>query len=383
MANPIAFAERPIRIGIALLFGIALLLPILIMGTTDAAQVQDRSIRLSNSATSATPVEYRIEFKVPSTTAIEAIVVDICAGSPIIGVACVAPTAFDWGTPTISSATIGATDISGWTEGVLNTGRTFTTSTAGVGVTPAANDTVVIVVTGVDNPSTLGTFYGRMITISDDTTVAGYLATDGDTHTGYIDSGGAAMSTTTNLTVTARVQETLQFCVYSDDQPDATATCGTQSAVNIPDDTNPIGSAAVSTANGFFKVASNALTGVQIRMWSDNGVGGVLESGANTIDAFAGAVCTADSTNTSLEQFGMRVSVAGTGLTAAAPYNCGAGNHGWDPAVVGATYGDIVASTATASDVYESTMEFAAKSALTTAAGVYSSPLNYIATGLY
>ena len=278
-------------------------------------------------------MEYRIEFEVPSTTTIEAIVVDICAGSPIIGVACVAPTAFDWGTPTptISSATIGATDISTWTEGSLNAGRTFTTSTAGVGVTPSANDVVTIVVTGVDNPSTLGTFYGRMITISDDTTVAGYLATDGDTHTGYIDSGGAAMSTTTNLTVTARVQETLQFCVYSDDQPDATATCGTQSAVNIPDDTNPIGSAAVSTANGYFKVASNALTGVTVRMWSDNGVGGVLESGANTIDAFAGGVCTADSTNSSLEQFGMRVSVSGTGLTATAPYNCGAGNHGWDP----------------------------------------------------
>jgi hypothetical protein len=382
MANPIAFAERPTRIVVALLFGVALLLPAFLSSGTDAAQIEDRFIQISNSATSATGVEYTIQFDVPSTTTIEAIVIDICQNSPLIGVACTAPAAFDWGTPTISSATIGATDISGWTESTLNSGRTFTTLTTGAGVTPAANAQVTIVVTGVANPSQLGTFYGRMITISDDSSVAGYLATDGDTHTGYIDVGGAAMSTTDNLVVTARVQETLQFCVYSDG-PIGGNTCGTESAVNVPDAVTPLNSTGVETAEGYFKLASNALNGVTVRMWSNNGSGGVLKSGTYTIDAFAGAACAADSTTATVEQFGMRFSTLGANLAAVAPYDCAAGNHGWDPAAVGATYGDIVATTNDPNDAEESVMEFAAKSALTTEAGVYSTALNYIATGSY
>jgi hypothetical protein len=377
-----AIVSRSSAVIAALVLVSAATVPALLLGKADAAQIEDRFIQISNSATSATGVEYTIQFDVPSTTTIEAIVIDICQNSPLIGVACTAPAAFDWGTPTISSATIGATDISGWTESTLNSGRTFTTLTTGAGVTPAANAQVTIVVTGVANPSQLGTFYGRMITISDDSSVAGYLATDGDTHTGYIDVGGAAMSTTDNLVVTARVQESLQFCVYSDG-PIGGNTCGTESAVNIPDATTPLSSNSVSTASGYFKLASNALNGVQVRMWSNNGDGGVLKSGTYTITAFAGAVCTADSASTSLEQFGMRFSTVGASLTAEAPYDCTATNHGWDPAAVGATYGDVIAETAGANDAEESVMEFAAKSALTTEAGIYNTALNYIATGSY
>ena len=375
-----AIVSRSSAVIVALVLVSAATVPALLLGRADAAQVQDRYIQLSNSATNATGVEYTIQFKVPSTTNIKGIVVDICQNSPLIGVACTAPAAFDWGTPTITTATIGATSIAGWT--IANPTPGLLTFSDATGVTPAANDLVTIVASGVANPSQLGTFYGRMITLN---TVAGVAAYDdeaGDTTPAYIDIGGAAMSTTDNLVVTARVQETLQFCVYSDG-PQAGLTCGTASAVNVPDATTPLNSSGVETAEGYFKLASNALNGVTVRLWSNNASGGVLKSGIYTIDAFAGAVCTADSATATVEQFGMRFSTLGANLTPTAPYNCGAGNHGWDPAAVGATYGDIIATTNDPNDAEESVMEFAAKSALTTEAGVYSTALNYIATGSY
>jgi hypothetical protein len=132
-------------------------------------------------------------------------------------------------------------------------------------------------------------------------------------------------------------------------------------------------------------------------MWSNNGNQGVLTSGSFTITAFGPTVddvCTADSVTTSVEQFGMRISTVGAGQTASAPYNCSAGNHGWDTdsaagagandtTTVGSSYGDAIATTGGATDESQSTLEFAAKSALTTEAGVYQSVLNFIATGTY
>jgi hypothetical protein len=117
-----------------------------------------------------------------------------------------------------------------------------------------------------------------------------------------------------------------------------------------------------------------------------------MDSSGNPVSGVDDA-CTADSTATNTEQFGMRVA-PGTNVTATAPYNCAAGNHGWDndsvagagandATTVGSAYGDTIASTTGPLDFEENIMEFAAKSALTTEAGIYSSSLNYIATGTY
>ena len=406
MANPIAFIKRPAHIAAALLFGFALVVPVVLSATSQAAQLQSRSIQLANSATGATGVSYTVTFNVAQTATIKGIVVDICSGntSPLIGTACSQPTSFTWGgSPSITSATINATDISTWTWASANGGRTLTATDA-TGVAATSGQTVTIVVASVANPSDVdvvtggnqvGTFYGRMITYSDNTEVTNYDPTDGEATTGYLDVGGAAMSTTNNLTVTARVQENIRFCLYTNGPAQNCAT-GTGSAIDIPNATTPLSSSSVSTASAYFNLSSNALSGVNIRMWSNNGNEGVLTSGANTITAFGPAVddaCTADSTTSTVEQFGMRVAPS-TAVTASAPYACAAGNHGWDAdntagsgandaTTVGSAYGDTVATTAGANDEEESVLEFAAKSALTTEAGIYTTALNYIATGTY
>jgi hypothetical protein len=72
------------------------------------------------------------------------------------------------------------------------------------------------------------------------------------------------------------------------------------------------------------------------------------------------------------------------------PYDGAANCYGWDADAagldatkVGSSYGDSIGATTGALDEEESNMIFAAKSALTTEAGIYTTDLNFIATGTY
>jgi hypothetical protein len=403
MSKSQSFVSRSSAVAAAAILTMAALLPTaLMLGRADAAQVTDRSIQLSNSATGATGVEYTIQFTLETaSTNLEGIVVDICSGntSPLIGTACSAPTSFSWGgTPTIVSADVGADDVSGWTVGTLNSNRTLTLSDA-TGVATAVNDVVTIVVSAVANPSDVdvvtggnqvGTFYGRMVTFNDSAEVANYAPTNGFNATGVVDFGGAAMSTTNNLTVTARVQESLTFCVYTNG-PAQDCSTGTGSAIDIPDATTPLSSSSLQTANAYFSLASNALSGVDVRMWSADSVDdGVLKSGTYTISPFgAGDDAACSTVSGANEQFGMRL-VGSAAVTEESPYNGAVGCYGWDAdnsgldaTKVGSSYGDSIGSTGGALDEEESEMIFAAKSALTTEAGIYTTDLNFIATGTY
>src|ERR1035438_8988504 len=55
------------------------------------AQVQTRQIQLSNSAISATGVNYTVSFYPTAVTAVGGITIDFCANDPIIGDTCTAP----------------------------------------------------------------------------------------------------------------------------------------------------------------------------------------------------------------------------------------------------------------------------------------------------
>lgn len=430
MANNYVLLSRSSKIAAAAVIAAATILPVLAFRHANAGQVTDRTIKMTNSATGATSVTYDIQFEAATSTLTKSFVVDFCAGnsSPLIGLACIAPGGFTIGAPTVTvPATlqdgVTANTISGaWTATALNAGRTLTLVDS-TGVTPNVGDGIRFTITTVTNPNDVhtvtgglqvGTFFARILTYADDDddtngcTVAddnaGCYAAAAENV--YIDAGGIAMSTTNNLTVTARVQEQLTFCVYVG-ASSTTCALATGSSANIPDATTPLSNTAVSINSGsqstWFNVASNALSGVDVRMWSNNGNQGLLKSGAFYLDAFGGydsgdssvgndTSCVADSTTSSVEQFGMRIE-EGAGVTPAGNYNCASGNHGWDVKLstgtdttgVGSTYGDIIASTAAPNDETgsESQLEFAAKAALTSEAGVYQSILNFIATGKY
>jgi hypothetical protein len=194
------------------------------------------------------------------------------------------------------------------------------------------------------------------------------------------DNGGVALSTAAQVTVTAKVQESLTFCVYLSSCGDAPAVAlGNANGVLVSTTTN-------YTATSKFDLGSNAANGVVVRLKGDT-----LKTGAFSITSI-GATCTADLTTATLEQFGLRVSTAGTGVTATAPYLCGSGNHALDVATacstgeenVTCTYGDLFASTAGGNAATTpTTVEYMAKASTTTEAGIYTANFGYIATGKY
>ncbi len=371
---------RRLAFGItALAVSAAAVMPAL-AGQASAAPVTARYVKMSSSSNTATGASYEIGFTTATAGTLRGIVVDFCANSPIIGdTTCTVPTGFSVGTPTVSvSASFTATGS--WTGSSLNTNRTLTVTNA-TNTNITAGTAGTITVSTVTNPTAAPVpFYARIYTYTATAGATGYTVANPSNGGAVLDSGGVAMTTTATITVTAKVQETLTFCVY-------TTSCGTGTAVALGDGNGVLASnTTVYTGTSSFDLASNASTGVVVRLKGDT-----LKAGSFSLDTF-GASCTADSAATGTEQFGLRLSTTGAGQTAVAPYNCAANSHGFDIASacgtendgnVTCTYGDQIATTAGPTTSSTSVIEYAAKSASTTESGVYTADLSYIATGKY
>ncbi len=333
-------------------------------------QVSNRSIQLSSTASGATNTAYQVNFTtVTNNQNIGSVVVKFCSNSPIIGDSCAVPTGFD-----INKATLTLNNVTGNITGLsidtLNSTTNIVVLTRTPG--PVANGAVSFTLgngttNGITNPANLNTtFYARILTFS---TTDGSGSESADS----IDAGGIAMSTANQLNVTAKVQESLRFCVYTG----VDCTAG-GNAVTLGDANGVLENTTVTyTSTAKFDVSSNAVSGVSIKLKGDT-----LKSGVFDI-APHGATCTVDSTSSAIEQFGIRMSALGTLATATAPYDCAAGSHGFDLANTTSMFGQQIAKTSGATDLATSTIELAAKAANTSEAGVYTTRLTLIATATY
>lgn len=399
-----------------------ILASVFLSSIAEAGQPQKRQIKMSSANASATSQTYQISFQPSATGLVKGIVVDFCnsASTPIIGLACTAPTGFSIGAvvattnvTTMLDATAvdpipsgGTNDTANWTYATANSGRTFT-ATYATGSTMTISKWFTITINTMTNPSTVGTFYARILTYANNSGANSPATYAAGTEGTYIDGGGVALSTVNLLTITAKVQEQLTFCIYTSSPGSNYCATGTGNAINIPTSTTtPLSTTAVQTdATAKFAISTNALNGAVVRMkgFDNNNTANLrytLTSGTNYIAPFGSSpgngTCQADSTSTTVEQFGMRLSSVGAGLTANATFGCSAGNHGWDGNTLNgtggngtandnitSTYGKQVATLAAPTAEVQSTMEFAAKSALTTPAGIYTIGLSFIATGSY
>jgi len=380
--------QRPGRISyglVALAIATASLVPALLSTKAHAfptgGQLQSRAIRMSSSkpyVAGDADLTYLVTFKPASDYTAKGFIVDFCSNDPIIGNStCTAPAAFTVGTPTInaSPSAAGFTDLGGsWTASALNSGRTLKfEDTVGVALDDA--NTYAFTLTTARNPSTTGSFYARIITYTSETgDIDSYAAgTEGSTQAK--DYGGIALSTAAIINITAKVMETLSFCVYN-------AACGDDPSITIG---HAVGSAtvidnsAVDTATANWSLSTNAQSGAAIRL-----KGNTLISGSNDIDA-AGAAAVAFAAGT--EKFGTRVSTSGTNITATAPYNGAANNYGLDTSTAGenitTTYGDHLAALSAPTNNSVSTLTYGATAALTTPAGTYTAAHQLIATGTF
>lgn len=373
----LSHTSRRLRIlAIAWVLAISVITPAILNRKVGAATTQftSRSIMMSTSATSAAATSYNVQFTQSSGT-VKGVVIEFCSNSPIVGdSSCTAPTTLNVGTPTIT-----------YTTG-LTTGYTLTAPSANViKMTKAAGDAGVtavnITITSMTNPSALGTFYARIVTFANDSgadSPATWTTTAPGTNYQY---GGVALSTANQIVVTAKVQETLTFCAFTT----GTACSGASGTAVALGDANGVLSNLTAGYTNTSKVslATNAQSGAVVKATA-----ATLTSGANTITAVTGTTCTADSTTSTVAYFGIRVSATGAGQTAAGNWGCTSGNHLFDTTTstnnLSYLYGATILNTGGAPiDESASTIEYAAKAASTTKAGIYTSTFTYIATGTY
>jgi hypothetical protein len=344
-----------------------------------------RSIQLSTSKASATNVTYSLTFT-PATTTQE-LVVDFCGDTPLIGATCAFAAS---SVPNVAGAAVGSVSAGG--TGSLSTPGSGTPKHTIVvtGLTMASGSPYTITFTGINNPTGTQSFFARVLTYATGD-ASEYVQADstGDPTTigaDVVDAGGIAMSTVAQIDITARVMETLSFCVYHDDDGGGagSGTCGDPASLELGTGTPPvIDSNSVYTGLIDFNLSSNATNGVVVRI-----KGGTLTSGSNTIAA-AGAAAGAIVAGTA--KFGVQVPASTTtGLSnpvgtvnADANYSAASG-YGLDTVNMATTYGDTLCnSNSLPLNDIKVPMTYGVTASITTPAGVYTAAHQLIATGTF
>ncbi len=409
---------RPIAIGgqiTVLLFAVSL--PMLNFSAAEAAQLTSRSVTISSSKPSASGLTYTYGFTTPATTAIQSIGFQACT-TPIN--TCTSP----GGTIDMNNASVAEASRSGWTNATVFTraagsgGCTGAVNMLCVTRTQAATETAGARTLGFNlqtNPTALGSYYIRIITYSDTA-----WATP-------VDTGTVAYAIVNQLTVSARVQEVLSFCVGTTTVNDATSSTGADcsaisgTSVNI----GVISSSAISTSpvavspndgnnvNGVAMIRTNATNGTVVTYFAEQDtssgklkVVGATCSGTSVTDQCVNNSTTQATFTAGTENFGMTVAGVNCGSVPAPSYSCvfasGTNNLKQVSNYIGATtttYGvttgfawqdsgatTTIASTTGSTKVIDDEaliLRFAATAQATTPTGSYAVTSTYVATSTY
>ncbi len=376
-----------------LVVAVAAIIPYVVQHAS-AAQLSSRFIKMSDSTPSKTGNIYTVGFG--TSAAFQTVIIDFCLDSPIITLStCTNPTGLSVSSATISNFTggggIGTITTTGTTQYHLVVNGSTPTSGAA---------TISFDINAVTNQTATGTFYARIYTYA---TTSSYVsfANPGTT----VDTGGIALSTVTNITITAKVQESLTFCVSGAAlAPTSTCTSATTPTITLGHGTPAVlDASAVDTASVYTQVSTNASSGIIIRMKAQNSCsnGGMSSSGGAVcnipgVAASSGSVAQAIVAGTAA--FGMYVdastaNTAGTGtVTPDSNYNDGSHTtiptslfYGMDQGGTGvlSTYGDPIASSAGPVSLVNNELVFAATASNTTQAGIYTAKEALIATGTF
>lgn len=349
---------------------------------------------MSSSAPSATNVAYRVNFKTATTSTTEAVVVDFCSNHPIAGEACNTVKA-DNTTPWTLNVNEATTTINGETNiDQLTVDAASDTNTLIMSVgTPASISSGTEITFEIGNGTTNGltnidevrSFYARIYLYDSLTTAQSH---NEDASTGYIDYGGIALSTAAVINITARVQETLSFCVF-----EGGGTCGNDPSFTIGHDSGNgtliLTPSQVDVETVDFSVSTNASGGVSMRLKGD-----ILKDSTTPTPNDINAKGTASVFTAGQEGFGLRATSAASEFTAQAPYNgsfitdaqssqYGLVASGGGSDDITATYGGLVAIISGPVNGLTGTLNYAAQASNTTAAGVYTAAHQLIATGTF
>jgi hypothetical protein len=250
------------------------------------------------------------------------------------------------------------------------------------GASVASGTSVKVNVGGFTNPTNPNTtFYARILTYATATT--GY--TDSGTIASAVDAGGVALSTTSQISVSGTVQETLTFCVSGEAITDCTVTAPPTLELGHGDP-KVLDTTDVDKVDAFSQISTNAGGGASIRIKNSNSCAGLMRAGAADCDIASVASSGSPITIANGEaKFGLQVVSSGGNmgtLTTAGDY-AGTGDAFGLDADVTSTYGSVVASSDGVLDGVNTTYTFGAGASNTTPAGVYTATMTLIATGTY
>ena len=403
--------RTPLGIVFSVVLAASTMMPLLIAQVAEAyGLVTSRSVTISSASDAATnaTTTYSVSFDAATSGNIEGMVVDFCSNDPIIGdTTCTAPTNFSLASSTLGTVTTtGQTGLT-WSKGSSTTSTLILSSTGTVSGSVASGANVNFSVTDVQNPTTLGTFYARIYTYATSAGATGYTAA---TPGSFVDAGGIALSTANEISVTAKVQETLTFCVGTTALPASgtsatpVTSCSSLTGSNVALGNN---NGVLSSTGPYVDVSTQYLVGTNANHAAAVVLkGSTLTFGSDTITALTSP--TASSPGTS--QFGLcTYSGTGSNLVFTNEVNTAYNNAGCTAADLTqtagyASTGGISGSTApefalnTAYTTTASGDPFAQENAGTNStgiiamlgnisssqiAGIYTTTLSFIATGTY
>jgi len=406
----------------------ATLLPAFLLNSNaHGAQLDNRFIDMSATQTSegsgrdggdalGQDVSYTVEFDLNTAHSdLEGIVIDFCSNSPITGLACTAPTGFNTNFATLAFADTGANLNANWAIDAGNstantliiTDATTTGDTLGSAATITLDLGSAAAADGITNPTSTGTFYARIITYTDDTVAAAYAPT---VPGAYLDDGGVALSVANELTVTARVQEVLEFCVGTDTVSTLADATGDDCSTNVGGtalDLDVVDANSVSTTSniavpndGVAMIRTNAASGavVYYKAELDTTFGELMQAGATCTGTvsdpcFNSVGTTQTAIVSGTEDFGMTLrdwNTSSGGDTTA--LSCHADYDGDGSCTTGAVTGyawlddgsfQQIASSSAPMDDEKVSIEFAATASPTTPTGVYTVTANFVATSTF
>jgi len=372
-----------------------------------AASLSSRSMAISSSSigsiTTGAPgsgsngqkAKYTFTFT-PTTATISSLSIMFCTTPiPATG-SCTTPTGFDAshvasiqsttlaGSPSLDTTTANPSNTQGVCNGGTSTTRTNCILLKWATGTAQTGSSVTAVFGGgasdyITNPTSTGTFFARITTYSD------------NAYTTAVDSGTTASSTATQVTITAKVQEALNFSVgTASTAPGASCTPYSDGGtLSIGDPTNGLSSTTAYTGYSYFRVSTNAINGTKIYYSGDT-----LKSGSNSITS-VGESAGGTSSTAGTSQFGLAIDTtdsANYSFTSLAPVsspnNYGLGNGTLASAkfqynVSSVTTPIAIATTNNVITCDTGSVQYVANIATNTPPGIYTTAVNYIAVPTY
>ncbi len=383
-----------------------------------AAQITSRSVTISTSKVSATGVQYIYGFSPATAAAIQSVGFQACT-TPLG--TCTSP----GGTVSMNAGSQVGTVGGSWANTTAFTrdavgagGCTSAANMLCIKRTQAAAETTAAKTITWDtqtNPTAVASYFVRINLYSDTAWATG------------TDAGVVAYAIVNQLTVNARIQEILNFCVGTTTVDDATTSPGTDCSaisgttvdIGVLDATtinvSPVSTNGGSNTNGIAMLRTNAQSGAIITYFAEqNSSSGKLKvagqscTGTITTDQCINSQGTTQGTFTAgVEKFGMTVAGVNCSATTTTSYSCAfasntnnlkqvaqyTGNtttaygvtngYAWDDTGTVTTIATSAGSAVKVVDDESIIMKFAATPSITTPTGAYTVTSTYVATATY